>query len=439
MDSQPLVQTLDHRAIVDLILEADQHLCFCAPNLFEETAQALSEAAKGGVNTQVILDPTEEAYRHGFGSIEAIDILQAAGVDVRQHVDSMVSFIISDDTGYFLFPESRIFDEMGSGPNAVRMDPLMRIELISYYFPAQTSADQEERKAQFNRATEQMADEGLSRIKEALETEQDREQVETLDDETVQSIRDALDKNPPVSPDIRRVLNVYNTKLQFAEITFKGSGLKRRTVSIPSEALPFEDEELKDKLETRMRLFKGISFDRLDELKDKLTDIRDRYTHTVASRGKRVFRTREKADMVGELETLSGRVEALRQDMLNRVADEILNAQDRLEQALTEILRENPPEEMQLDLYGDSTVSRRIEREASGIISRVRFPQPEELVDNLDVEWYFYDLTWEDFKNQKFIKELKEADIIEAEDADELRSLKQAVGVQTNSSVEVGA
>ena len=52
------IETLTFRKLIELILEAKSKIIFSSANLHLEVATSLSEAAKNGVDTIIIIDPS---------------------------------------------------------------------------------------------------------------------------------------------------------------------------------------------------------------------------------------------------------------------------------------------------------------------------------------------------------------------------------------------
>lgn len=106
------IQSIDAYYIADLIKLSNIRIILCVPGLFHETGNLIVEKYRSGFkNIKVIINCSEKIIRQGYAEIEAIQKLRDAGVPVFDQPDNLVSFIIVDDIGYFLFPQSRIFLE----------------------------------------------------------------------------------------------------------------------------------------------------------------------------------------------------------------------------------------------------------------------------------------------------------------------------------------
>lgn len=102
------IETLNYGSIVDLISQAKERICISLPGIDVELADALVRL-KASAEIIVLLDNSEATIRSGYGEIEGIEELRKAGIRLKECTGNFVSFIILDDIGYFVFPQSRIF------------------------------------------------------------------------------------------------------------------------------------------------------------------------------------------------------------------------------------------------------------------------------------------------------------------------------------------
>jgi len=439
------VCSLTSSAITDRICDATERLWYSAPNVSEERAHALAEAAKRGVRVQVALDVREDNYRNGYGDIRALAILEKAGAEVYDAPHNLVSFLIADGIGYLLFPQSRIFAEEGQGMNAVRFGISARALLIAHFFPPQTA---DEIKALTDDLYTEAEDEAAAeREAAAAALGAPTPALPAPDPERVQEVEQALKRNPPLNPDLKRSLNVYTTKLQFVEIEFEGSNFAQIRIHLPPDALPIKDAEFRRRLETRLRLFDLTLSEEeneeaesvppwlqpLQEIKDQLREIRRTYLTHIKSRKKTILQTKRKSEVVEKLNALQAKIDKVKEQLEALLMEAFLDARDDLKQRLIALLKESPPKRM-IGMQG-SLFERGLAWEADQILAKVQMPELHKLLDKLTLRWAFYDLTWEDFRNEDFIDELLNAKVIKKHSADELRQITSAYLARSHSSI----
>ena len=91
---------------------------------------------------------------------------------------------------------------------------------------------------------------------------------------------------------------------------------------------------------------------------------------------------------------------------------------------LFEFFKENIPDN--LKEYKGDLLHRSIERETVKVISRIKFPAPEMILNKMRLTVRFYDLTYEDFKDDELIKEFKKKEIMEKKDINDIVEFNRA-------------
>ena len=131
------IKSLDSHELNNLIQAAKERVILSLPGLFAENGTAILLKFDSGFNNiKVILNCSEKLIRQGYGDIETIQKLKDAGIPVFDQPDNLVSFVICDDKGYFLFPQSRIFlEDSHNVRNAIEMDPFSMEQIIGLFFP----------------------------------------------------------------------------------------------------------------------------------------------------------------------------------------------------------------------------------------------------------------------------------------------------------------
>ena len=107
------------------IQEVFEHVTKTFPELLHPNSNEIS--------IKVLIDNSEESIRNGFGEVAGIEKLIKNKIEIFQSDGNLISFIISDDIGYFLFPQSKIFLEKAKGTNAFKLDPVT-IQLLVQNF-----------------------------------------------------------------------------------------------------------------------------------------------------------------------------------------------------------------------------------------------------------------------------------------------------------------
>jgi hypothetical protein len=432
------ISTIKYQDLVDIITQAKERLYFAAPFIDEETAHALAERHKQEASdVRVVIDLSEENIRNGYGDEKAIVLLKEEGVLIQQCKGLAISFIIADDGGYLLFPQSKVFASDASGPNAVRLDPLNVARIVGHFFQSKNIEPQD--LAAIVLQQEQEVGEAL----QAIESGVSDVPVQSFDEEQFSRIQQNLEANPPSNPDLKREITVYSNKIQFVELRFDGAHIDTKKIDIPSNALPFRDAELKKKLETKMRLFENFPIDNAVDLfenrplgadnpflkffqfREKVEECRQMFLVPVGKRDKAIIKTNQKRAFAETVDNLKKELDDLNKTLPEILSEEILNAKGRLRTALNEFMTQNPPEELSRYASGD-TKKRAIADLVEGTVQRIRFPAAEKIVKKISLHAEYYDVPLEHFTNQEFLDELEAKEVMEKGDLESIVKIRKA-------------
>lgn len=425
-----LIEILSYSNIIDLIFEAEHQLLISLPSIDEEIAAALIQRDKSAI-IRIVIDNSEESIRNGFGEAVGIEKLREQGFQIYQCDGNLVSFIISDKKGFFLFPQSKIFSENPKGPNSFKLDPVTIHLLIQNYFPSlktETEANYLQLEA-INDSLEHFEN-------ELLELNENGVSIATssFDEEKYKLIKKNLKINPPLSPNLLRQINTYTAKIQFIELKFSGGHLENRIAQLPKKAIPINSEELKSLLLTRIKMFQDMSkntdYEKFQEFKDKIEKLRKDFLTPITCRpGKSIIKIENKETFLNSLGQLKEETKKMNKVLTTMLEEGKLNTLDLLRKELIVFFKTNEPTEVKEILRVDIK-ERRVIEIINTIIASVKFPEVADLIKGISLTELFYDLTWNDFKDEKLHKEFLEKEIMKKDEIDSIVDLKKAFDVQ---------
>jgi hypothetical protein len=436
MNAQKFIEKLTFQQIAELILNAKSEVIFSSINIHNEVAIPLAEASKRDVSVKVIIDTDEENYRNGYGELKSIDLLKSNGVKIFEVKGNSISFLIVDDSGYFIFHQSLIFKSDATGPNAILMDNTTRLKLLTHYFPPNSKKEKEEL---INEAIDlqKSSQIDINNIINDLETGKKDVELVGLDEKQLEKTRESLKLNPALQPDLKRRINTYTAKIQFVELNFIGSNFHTAKVNIPNRALPFHDAELKKSLEAKLNLFDNIEenhdFEKFNQIKQMVETLRSRQVHVenqvailipISCRNKSVIHTSNKEKLFEKLDEIKKAIQAYQQSTLEDLEKEILRRKKAIKKELSDFLKANPPEEYRK--YSQPLLFEKVDDSVQQIVAKIKFPDVHKLISELKLKYNFYDLTFEDFRDDELIKEFREKKILKGEELDDIVSIKDA-------------
>jgi len=419
------ISKLDYSKILELIFNAKELIIVSAVSIHDELAIPLIEAKKRNVNVGVVLDVDEDNIRNGFGEITSIEKLENHGIKVDQIDGNLINFIITDDVGYFLFQQSKVFLEDAIGPNAVLMSDIIRTKLIAYYYQPEDEDDFLIQKVASNIDVKK----SMAELDELdYLGYQSQLIIQSVNYRKVDEIKKKLELNPPLQPDLKRRINTYTAKVQFVELKFTGANFSTKKINIPKEALPFKDAELKKALETRLNLFdktnENEDFKEFNKIKEKEDKIREKYLDPIKCRSKSIINMVDKENFQKDITALKKDIVKYKKSSLQDLEKEMLKRKKTIMQELVGFLKENPPKKY--EGYDQLFLFEKIEDDAQQIVSKIKFPEASKLILDLELITNFYDLTFEDFRDEELIEEFRKKEILKGDELDDIVSIKNA-------------
>ena len=121
-----LFRSLDSMAIAADVQAAQFSVCYAAPGIQEEPANAIADVASriGADLITVCLDFDERVIRMGFGSLAAVKTLRDAGISVNSTTGLRTGLVIVDHEGYIFTPTALYLEadvRPAEAPNAMRL------------------------------------------------------------------------------------------------------------------------------------------------------------------------------------------------------------------------------------------------------------------------------------------------------------------------------
>jgi hypothetical protein len=423
------IETLNFGSIVELLALAKNSVYISLPGVDEEIAKALITFNKK-IDINVLFDNSESSIRSGYGEIKAIEMLREGGIKLKECSGNFISFIISDDTGYFIFPQSRIFSAEPSGPNAVRIDPVTIQLLLLQYFGTPERIDKYSEGhtnalgktyTYFERAFEEMNEEGA--------------QVKSIsfDDGKYDEIKKQINQNPPVEPDIRRILDVYTTRFQYVELIAKNIKIGQHRANMPEDSIPVQNKELRKRLISSIKAFENIERSiellELGELESKVKDIRKEFLIPITCRnGKNLIKKERLVAFRAQVEVLNEEFKTISKKLKGVLTAEIERTKEQIRNEWRLIFKQFPPEELKDVTEKDNDYQKKIELILNRMIREIKFPPLDKIVTEFSLNAYYFELTWDDLKDDVLIAELIKKVVIEETDQTKLADFKKALG-----------
>jgi hypothetical protein len=423
-------EQFNDRKLIELIESVQNEIFLSVPGIHEEIASALLRLKgqleeRGRFETiHLLLDFEPEMFRQGYGTFSSMEKLFSE-VKVWSIPNNRISFIIADDQGYFIFQESRYLKASDAMLiNGYRMDADTMDVLKKSFFPNSPRL----------------------LIDILMEEETTLPEVREVTFEKIQEIRKNLESNPPIEPDFKRIIDIYSNKFQYVRLNFKGANLENKKVSLPQDALPIDDDNLRNQLQTSISIFnqetnfpsgqnKGnqndILFKPLNELKKEIENIREEFLVKLKSRDESVLSIASKKDFKERIETLEQNLNLKKQDIELLATDKIKITKNNFNKVLFDYYKKNPDKLFsEREPVNQGLVESRAEDKINEVNRRVNWPSSKELIDNFKLTVHYSDITIEDLKDKGFRAEIEKLGIISTSQIEELTKLTKGLPVK---------
>lgn len=414
------IDSFSNNEIFALLEQAKERVFISLPSIHKNLSEVLMNL-RDLPFLFVIIDLSEDRIRDGYGQISAIEELQNAGIKILDFPGNMVSFIIADEIGYFLFPESKTQLNTTKSINAVKMDPVILNSIVGYFFP---NLNKKKRINPFKYVAE------MNKFIDNAEEEEKIKKIEKINIDKLSVIQQNLNNNPPQKIEFSNILNVYRTKIEFVELIFTGANIQSKTIKISSKILPFKDKKIREMFHTNMSLFTDVEdsdwYKDINDIKDELKEIREDYLIPFTIRKKSFLIKSNHKDFESKVKGLKDKIEKLNEKTAIALSDEILNTKKRIKEELITFFKVYAPEGLEKFDKNDPFYKRAIEDQAESMVNNIKLPKYSEGKINFNLEYFFYDITIEDLKDENFLKILKKAEVITKVDENEIVEIFQA-------------
>jgi len=434
------IKSFTEQDLCKQILETRESLYICMPLLQPAVFKAINDMQlnqNGNVSVNIGIDFSPESFRQGYGEFDSYHDILKCEYNIVSMKDNRISFVISDEVGYYLFFESRYFIPADKKTyNAVSIDAISMVRLKQHLFHSYTS--ESEYSSQIADAviveTEQFKSLPVEFLQSSIIS------TSIIDTELFKSVKNDLDNNPPLKPDYHRLVEYYSNKFQYARLEIMGANLRSKKIDLPSKALPIKDADLKKQLEAKLNLFdkstEAAFFQELESFNDYVAYIRNDFLTSLKCRKESVLNKLDKAKFDKAVSSLKEELTKVTSNKLMELANYIENTKSKLESDLSDFFFQNKEV-----LFKDTLISN-LENEyvmheaknlAKGTIAKIRWPKAIDLLEGFKINTYFSDITYEDLNNEDLINELIDKGLIDNKDVKNLSDFGMGIALKNKT------
>ena len=381
---------------------------YAAPGVRLEVARSLVEAAgrlpANSVTT--VLDCDEETCRLGYGEIDAIKMLEASDVCVRQSPGLRVGLLICDDRGWSFSPVALYVEDEPHSDETTNAARLLSEQLEAYAVaicPGEADTQHEQEAEISVELLSQGEGEGDAPHEQEAEIG-----VELLSQGELERVDASLKVAPPMKFDVMRQVRVFQPYIQYVELHLKGCSINRKVVNIPNDILNRNvSEELEERLKTKFNLISRESASSDKKLQEEVKRIRDKYIKSLGQPWKSVMLRNKRDEFDKEIKCLKEKVKEHQALVEENLQKEIDASRDQVVEAFWQEVVNDPPD----DLVGQIMEPKPDEKTARDWLKyklNQCFPRAEQIVCEMKLECQFSDVTYETLTQDGFVEALRE-------------------------------
>lgn len=393
-----LFLSLDSETIASDIRKAEHSACYAAPGIRQEPAQALADLARriGPELITVCLDFDERVMRMGFGDIAAVKTLLDAGIIVNSTSGLRTGLVIVDHEGYIFTPTALYLEadrRPTEAPNAMRLSPDQVTEALARLSPAAKAI-----AIAFAKTGEEK-----ERIrKQAVEVPSAR-----VGDGVFAEVGRRLEEAPPVRFDVARQVNVFNAYLQYVELKLTGAAIQRHRLAIPASIQKLGgSQDLEGRLKSTFDLIEKGDKLSSKSLEDALNEIRKNFTPSLGKDHGRVVLKAAKPHLEERLKKFRDDLKAHQDKVEKELQGQLDESRRQIVDYFVPRVVENPPDSMRGQFLNFDGAEAKLWLDAE--LDRV-FPSAETLIQKMQLDVRYKDVTFETLNREDFLDAVKEA------------------------------
>jgi hypothetical protein len=400
MTSDALFCSLSPDRIADLVRSAQLAVCYAAPGIQLDLAQAMVETAGrlGKEMLTVSLDFDDRVMRMGYGDIGAVTLLLDAGISVNSSPGLRTALVVVDNEGYVFTPTALYLEadrSDGAASNAMRMSGDQVAQALARLSPAAKAIAVAQAK-----------------------TPEAKEQIEALTVDVVSApitasnlaeVKTSLKEVPPVRFDLARQVRVFEPYLQYVELNLSGAAIQRHRLAIPPSIQKLGgSKDLENRLRTTFELIEKGSKLSSKPLEDALNEIRKNFTPSLGKDHGRVVLKAAKPHLVERLTEFRTKLAAHQKAVEADLQKHLDTSREQIVAYYQPRVIEAKPDALLGQSLNGEISEAAASRWLDGELDKV-FPSAESLIQEMKLDERYKDVTFETLNRKDFLESVKDA------------------------------
>jgi hypothetical protein len=398
MTADALFCSLSPVRVADMVRRAQYAVCYAAPGIQLDLAQAMVETAGrlGQEMLTVSLDFDDRVMRMGYGDVGAVKLLLDAGMAVQSSPGLRTALIIVDNEGYIFSPtalylEAEPTDDATS--NAIRMSGEQVTQALARLSPAAKAI-----------AMAQAKTPEAKQLIEALAVDVVSAPITAG---TLAEVTTRLTEVPPVRFDLARQVRVFEPYLQYVELSLTGAAIQRHRLAIPPSIQKLGgSEDLENRLRTTFELIEKGSKLSSKPLEDALNEIRKNFTPSLGKDHGRVVLKAAKPYLVERLTEFRTKLDAHQKTVAADLQKHLDTSREQIvDYYKARVIQARPDALLGQSLNGEISEDA-AKKWLKWELDRV-LPKATDLIQSMKLDERYKDVTFETLNRDEFLASVK--------------------------------
>ncbi|WP_158270351.1 hypothetical protein [Limnohabitans sp. 2KL-17] len=400
MNIDALFCSLSPLRIAELIRSAQRAVCYAAPGIQLDLAQAMVETVGrlGKEMLTVSLDFDDRVMRMGYGDIGAVTLLLGAGISVNSSPGLRTALVVVDNEGYVFTPTALYLEAEpsdGAASNAMRMSGEQVAQALARLSPAAKAIAVAQAK-----------------------TPEAKQQIEALTVDVLSApitvsrlaeVKTSLEEVPPVRFDLARQVRVFEPYLQYVELSLSGAAIQRHRMAIPTSIQKLGgSKDLEIRLRTTFELIEKGSKLSSKPLEDALNEIRKNFTPSLGKDHGRVVLKAAKPYLLARLTEFRTKLEAHQKAVEADLQKHLDTSREQIVAYYQARVIEAKPDALLGQSLNGEISEVAAKKWLNGELDKV-FPSAETLIQEMKLDERYKDVTFETLNRNDFLESVKDA------------------------------
>jgi hypothetical protein len=225
-------------------------------------------------------------------------------------------------------------------------------------------------------------------------------------DEEFAAVGKRLEEAPPVQFDIARQVRVFNAYLQYVELKLSGAAIQRHRLAIPASIQKLGgSKDLEGRLRTTFDLIEKGGKLSSKSLEDALNEIRKNFTPSLGKDHGRVVLKAAKPHLEERLSKFRDELKAHQEKVEKELQGQLDESRKLIVDYFVPRVVASPPDAMRGQFLKFEKAEARVWLD--GELDRV-FPKAEALIQKMQLDVRYKDVTFETLNRQDFLDAIKE-------------------------------